>query len=105
VFGFGAGSRYQAAWQLVLADMYATVGQPEKALGILRRFWIVFGEERTHYLSARLLRRARLAAQLGYREEAVQAYERYLTLRSDPEPVLEEKVAGVRAELEALRGD
>jgi len=105
VFGFGASSRYQAAWQLVLTDMYATVGQPEKALGILRRFWIVGGEERTHYLSARLLRRARLAADLGYREEAMQAYERYLALRSDPEPVLEEKVAGVRAELEVLRGD
>jgi hypothetical protein len=51
-----------------------------------------------------LWRRARLAAELGYREEALRSYEHYLWLRSDPEPVLEEKVATVRTEYEMYRG-
>jgi tetratricopeptide (TPR) repeat protein len=104
IFGIGANQRYQAAWHVVLSDLYASVGQTEKALGLMRRFWIVAGEERTQFLSARLLRRARLAAELGYREEALRSYEHYLWLRSDPEPVLEEKVATVRTEYEMYRG-
>ncbi len=104
-FSMGAPSRYQAAWATLLADMYDRVGEPEQSLGILRRVWMNGGEEYVQFLAPRLLRRARRAAELGYREEAIQSYQHYLTLRSDPEPVLAEQVASVRAELAELLGE
>jgi hypothetical protein len=106
VFGVGGVSmRHQAAYVLVLAELYRRIGETEAALDRYRREWILLGEESTHLLPARRLGRARMAAQLGLTGEAILSYEQYLALRSDPEPVLEEKVAGVRAELEALRAE
>ncbi|TFG48406.1 MAG: hypothetical protein E4H38_06555 [Gemmatimonadales bacterium] len=85
--------RHAAAWLLVQADLFARIGQPEKALSAIRRQWVAGGEERTHFLTARLLMRARLAWQLGLRDEATQAYDHYLAPRSDPEPALADLVA------------
>jgi hypothetical protein len=85
--------------------MYREVGEMEKSLNILRRVWMVLGEEYVQFLAPRLLRRARLAAELGYRDEAIQSYQHYLWLRSDPEPVLAEQVAAVRIELAELLGE
>jgi tetratricopeptide (TPR) repeat protein len=99
----GAPIRHQAAYLLVMADLYRKIGDTEAALNRYRREWVIWGEEPTHLLPARRLGRARMAAELGLREEALRAYEQYLALRSDPEPVLEERVAEVRAEYEALK--
>jgi len=105
VYAMGGMGRSTIALQVLLSELYHRVGDDEKALRVLRRVWMSGGEEYVWFLSGRLLRRARLAVELGYREEAIQSYEHYLTLMSDPEPVLEDKVAAVRAEYEALRGD
>jgi hypothetical protein len=106
VFDIGVpNQRHAAAWLLVQADLFARTGQPEKALAVIRRQWSRFGEERTQFLPARLLVRARLARQLGLRDEAIRAYDHYLTLRSDPEPALAELVASVRAERAELIGE
>jgi hypothetical protein len=105
-FGIGVpDQRHAAAWLLVQADLFARTGQPEKALAIIRRQWTTGGEERTHFLPARLLVRARLARQLGFRDEAIQAYDHYLALRSDPEPALADLAASVRAERAELIGE
>jgi hypothetical protein len=82
--------------------MYREIGEPQQSLGILRRQWMRFGVEYIQFLAPRLLRRARLATELGYRDEAIQSYQHYLWLRSDPEPVLVDQVVAVRAELAEL---
>jgi tRNA A-37 threonylcarbamoyl transferase component Bud32/tetratricopeptide (TPR) repeat protein len=105
VYAMGGMDRSTIALQVLLSQLYHRVGDDEKALRVLQRVWMRGGEEYVWFLSDRLLSRARLAADLGYRDEAIQSYEHYLTLMSNPEPVLEETVAGVGAELEALRGD
>ncbi len=101
-FGLGVRPRYRVAWATLLADLYDRVGEPERSLAILRRVWMNGGEEYVQFLAPRLLRRARLAAELGYRDEAIQSYQHYLTLRSDPEPVLADQVEAVRMELAEL---
>ena len=103
-FSIGVSLRHQAAYLLVLAELYARLGDTEAALDRYRREWVILGEEPAHLLPARRLGRARMAAELGLRDEAIQAYEQYLALRSDPEPVLAGMVAEVRAEYEALTG-
>ncbi len=105
VYAMGGMRRSTIALQVLLSELYHRVGDDEKALRVLRRVWMRGGEEYVWFLSGRILRRARLAADLGYHDEAIQSYEHYLTLMSDPEPVLEEEVAAVRAEYEALRGN
>jgi hypothetical protein len=97
--------RSQMAWLLVLARLYEQVGAYEDGLDAIRRQGMIFGEEYVHLLPARLLLRARLARQLGLTEEAIRAYDHYLTLRSHPEPVMAEQVAQVREELAALVGE
>jgi hypothetical protein len=54
--------------------------------------------------STMLLGRARAAAQLGYRSEAVDAYNHYLNIRREPAKGsrAEENVNGARAELNKL---
>lgn len=47
----------------------------------------------------------RLAALTGDRAGATRAYQHYLALRSDPEPVLRPEVEQVRAELARLLGN
>jgi len=101
-FGMGMPPRHRAIWGTLLADLYRGVGNPERSLGLLRRVWMNGGEEYVQFLAPRLLRRARLAAELGYRDEAIQSYQHYLWLRSDPEPVLADQVEAVRAELAEL---
>ena len=101
----GGLGRSTIGLRVLLAELYQRSGDREKALRVLQRIWMVGGEEYVWFLSDRLLDRARLAADLGYRDAAIQSYEHYLTLMSDPELAFEEKVGGVRAELEALQAD
>jgi tetratricopeptide (TPR) repeat protein len=94
---------FQAAYLLVLADLYRQIGDTEAALNRYRREWTVTGAEPMRLLPARRLGQARMAARLGLHDEAIRAYEHYLTLHSDPEPALVAQVAEVQAELDALR--
>ncbi len=104
-YSVGVPTHLQVVWGTLLADMYREIGEPQQSIGILRRQWMRFGVEYIQFLAPRLLRRARLAAELGYRDEAVQSYQHYLRLRSDPEPVLADQVAAVRMELAEFLGE
>jgi tetratricopeptide (TPR) repeat protein len=105
IYSMGGGTRgtlrSTIAFQVLLSHLYQRIGDDEKALRVMQRVWMRFGEEYRWFLSHRLLNRARLASKLGYRDEAVQSYEHYLALMADPEPVLQDSVAAVRAEYEA----
>ncbi|MEE8361972.1 MAG: serine/threonine-protein kinase [Gemmatimonadales bacterium] len=104
-YSVGVPTHLQVVWGTLLADMYREIGEPQRSIGILRRQWMRFGVEYIQFLAPRLLRRARLATELGYRDEAIQSYQHYLWLRSDPEPVLADQVAAVRMELAELLGE
>lgn len=66
---------------LLAARLWEEIGQPGRALATVRRL-----ELSGHVVPASLPLQARLAARLGYREEAVQAYRLFLDLRRDAEP-------------------
>lgn len=84
---------------LILADLLGRRGEPDRAINVLRRdrFSLPI------YLSTHLRERGRLAALIGDTVKAVDAFERYLSLRRDPAPPLAYQVARVRAELSGLR--
>lgn len=70
------------------------------------RLWERLGHpERALDATAMLREEGRLAALVGDREGAIDAYVRYLELRSDPEPVLAADIAAVRKELAQLSSD
>ena len=84
----------------MLAQSYELSGDDAAALQVIRRgkwFWP------PRYLSSLLRDEGRLAAQLGDRAGAIRAYEHYLALRSDPEPVLRPERDRIRAELARLK--
>jgi DNA-binding SARP family transcriptional activator len=89
------------ARNLILARLHEVRGDRAGALAAVRRrgySWLM-----TPYLSTFFREEGRLAALTGDRTGAIRAYQRYLTLRSDPEPELRGQVDGVRAELRALQ--
>ncbi|MGI8843996.1 MAG: BTAD domain-containing putative transcriptional regulator [Gemmatimonadaceae bacterium] len=92
---------------LAIARMYASLGDPERALASVRRRPYLRGWPR--YLGAYLREEGRLAAATGDREGAANAYRQYLALRNSAAPSLVEEADSVRAELGALgwrwRGD
>jgi tetratricopeptide (TPR) repeat protein len=102
-FHQGVAVRHRAAYLVLLANMFERIGDHRSALSRYRREWFQMGEEQAQFRTTRLLGRARNAAALGYRDEAMNAYERYLAFRSDPEPALQDRVAAVRAEYEVLK--
>jgi hypothetical protein len=57
------------------------------------------------YLSTGLLMQARLAAKLGERDAALDAYRHYLALMDSAEPVLQAEVHAARRELSQLAKD
>jgi hypothetical protein len=89
---------------LQIARLYERSGEAEAGLRLVKHRGRR-GEELVQYLSPALLMQARLAARLGRRDEAITAYDRYLTLMAAPEPELEVHVADVRRELAALVGE
>jgi tetratricopeptide (TPR) repeat protein len=92
---------------LAIARMYASLGDPERALASVRRRPYLRGWPR--YLGGYLREEGRLAAAIGDREGAANAYRQYLALRNSAAPSLVEEADSVRAELGALgwrwRGD
>jgi tetratricopeptide (TPR) repeat protein len=96
----GPVSAYEltSAGNLTAARLFEQRGDLEAALDAVRRRVHHFGT----YESTHLREEGRLAALLGDREEAIAAYERYLTLRSDPEPSVAPEVEAVRQALARL---
>ena len=73
----------------------------EAHAAILRRNPLQENELRLAYFREE----GRLAVMMGDTAAAIRAYERYLTVRDDPDPVLQPVVDSVRAELAALVGE
>jgi len=86
---------------LILAHLLERRGDPRRAIDALRRdrFSLPI------YLSTQLRERGRLAASIGDTVEAVDAFERYLALRTDPSPPVADDVARVRETLQGLTGE
>ena len=85
---------------IVLAQAYEASGDDARALDVTRRgVWF----HAPRFLSTYLREEGRLAAHLGDRAGAIRAYEHYLALRSDPEPVLRPERDRIRAELARLK--
>lgn len=102
LLGVGFDRRYllPSVANIIAARLYEARGDLVHALAIARRrnSW------GNRLLSTQLREEGRLAALIGDRAGAIRAYSHYLALRSDPEPGLQRKVEGVRAELERLQG-
>ena len=83
---------------VIAARLYGARGDLDHALALTRRrtFWWNW------ILSTPLREEARLAALAGDYAGALRAYQRYLALRSNPEPALRQDVERVRAESERL---
>ncbi len=84
---------------LLLARLHEAQHDPRGALAALRRRAVGF---QPFFISTFMREEARLAAQVGDTGAAIKAYQRYLALRSDPEPALRPDVEQVRSELAAL---
>ena len=87
---------------LVLARLHEARGDRAGALAAVRRR--VYSWLETPYLSSFFREEGRLAALTGDRAGAIRAYQRYLIMRSDPEPELQGQVDGVRAAMHGLQG-
>jgi hypothetical protein len=85
---------------LMVAGLFEELGQPERALAVVRRRFYHSGWP--YYLSTGLREEGRLAALTGDRDGAIRAYTHYLELRSDPEPEVLPEVEAVRDELARL---
>jgi TolB-like protein len=84
----------------VLARSYEQSGDRAGALRVVRRgIWYSPGRQ----LAPLLREEGRLAASFGDRAGAVRAYEHYLALRTDPEPIFRPERDRIRAELNRLK--
>jgi tetratricopeptide (TPR) repeat protein len=86
---------------VALARLHLAAGNPDAALRALRRRAHYQGWQ--PYLATVLREEGHLAAQAGDTAGAVRAYQHFLALRTDPEPILRAEVEQVQAELRALR--
>lgn len=95
-----------AAANLSASRLWEAAGDRERALRALRRrlYVVTVGERRVLVaLSTFFREEGRLAALTGDTVGAVQAWERYLALRQDPEPTVQPEVDRIRAELRTLQ--
>jgi hypothetical protein len=89
------------ARNLLLARLHEARGDWAGALAAVRRrgySWLM-----TPYLSTFYREEGRLAALTGDRTGAIRAYQRYLIMRSEPEPELRGQVDEIRAALHGLQ--
>jgi hypothetical protein len=96
----GADGWWREGWNLVLARLLEKQGNLPRALATVRRR--EYGLRTPPYLSTYLREEGRLAALTGDTAAAIKAYQHYLALRSNPEPVLKPEVERVRSELAGL---
>ena len=95
------GLNWREHFTLASARLHSALGEYDQALKATRR-----RTESVYAYAPLLLERGRLAARLGKRDEAVQAYRRYLKVRSDPEPgAAAQLTEQARNELAALAGE
>ncbi len=85
---------------LVLAELWERAGEPERSLRVAKRRDTQFGYTMFH--SERLRRVARLARQLGRREEERSALQEFVALRMAAEAHLQPEVERARARLTEL---
>jgi len=95
----GVASPQRVPSSLVQAELELRRGKLQAALGAVRRRENYYNPR---YLSSQLLMEARIAALVGQKEEAIDAYRHYLILRFNPEPSVRFKVEAVLRELAAL---
>jgi hypothetical protein len=88
---------------LEVARLRERAGDLRAALAAVRRR--PYAYHLSDYLAPHLREEGRLAALVGDTAEAVRAYQRYVALRSDPEPALRPEVDAVRTELAKLEAD
>lgn len=91
------------ALNFATARLWERMGRPERALAAIRRRTVANGWHM--YLATMLREEGRLAALVGDRDGAIDAYVKYLELRSDPEPAMQTEAEAVRRELAQLRSD
>jgi tetratricopeptide (TPR) repeat protein len=100
-FREGPGGPQAPYARLLLAKLFMRLGKAESALRNLR-YRCRFCPGSVFFLADVLREEGRLAAVLGDHEGAVEAYQRYLALRGDPEPSVQPQVDSVRLELRNL---
>ncbi len=88
---------------LLAARLWEKLGEPKRALAAVRRR--EYHHQVVGYQADLLREEGRLAALTGDRRGAIEAYRRYLALRTDPEPSLVPEVEGVRRALARLVGE
>jgi hypothetical protein len=93
----------EEAWSVILGRAWAELGRFDRALVSIRRRHNALGFPNAIGLAEALRLEGKIAAKAGDRPGAILAYERYLLLRRDPEPVMKPQRDSVVAELAALR--
>ncbi|HLB36602.1 MAG TPA: serine/threonine-protein kinase [Gemmatimonadales bacterium] len=92
------------SWEnLAMARLLEARGEYARAAAAARRFRYFFTY--TPFLSTHYREAGRLSELAGQREQAIDAYTRYLALRRDPEPALKPEVDKVRQALARLTGE
>jgi tetratricopeptide (TPR) repeat protein len=87
----------------VLAAAHHQAGDPARALAALERTGRQLADIQALGAAPRRLFEARYAAALGQRQRAINAYETYLRMRTNPDPALVPQRDSARAELAALQ--
>ena len=90
-------------YSLVLGRAWFELGQFDRALTAIRRRYIGLGFPTVNGFAEALRLEGKIAAKAGDRPGAILAYERYLLLRHNPEPVMQPQRDSVVAELAALK--
>jgi tetratricopeptide (TPR) repeat protein len=99
--GASAPLAFAAAANFTAARLLEGAGDLEDALAAIRRHVHFQGT----YHSTRLAEEGRLAERLGRRDDAIRAYQHYLTLRRNPEPSVRPEVDRVKSALAQLLGE
>ncbi len=87
---------------LTAASLWSAEGDVERALAAVRRRDYALA---INYASTFYREEGRLAALAGDKAGAIDAYQRYLALRVNPEPAVQEEINQVRRELAKLVGE